>query len=190
MCERVLGRAELRDAEVEQLRERATVFVAREEDVLGLEVAVGDALGVRRVERAGDRAQDRQRVGQRDRATGQQLVERLAVEKLHHVVLAAVRELAEREDVDDVAVADLVDRASLGHESRNDRGVRGEPAREHLDRDALADQRLHRPVHRAEATPADRLLGHVLSDLGPGREVLVGWRIARCREVVRRCRRV
>ena len=48
-----------------------------------------------------------------------QRVERLAVEELHHVVLAAVGELAEREDVDDVAVADLVDRARLGDEPRH-----------------------------------------------------------------------
>ena len=98
--------------------------VAREEDVLGLEIAVRDALGVRGVERLRDAAQDRQRLGERELADAlDQRVERLAVEVLHHVVLAAVLERAEREDVDDVAVADLVDRARLGDEPRHHLGI-------------------------------------------------------------------
>ena len=69
-------------------------------------------------------AQDRQRVGERQPLLAiEERVERLAVEVLHHVVVAAVVELAEREDVDDVAVADLVDRARLGDEPRHHLGI-------------------------------------------------------------------
>src|SRR5205807_5454178 len=56
---------QLRDAEVEQLGIDAAVRIAREEDVLRLEIAVRDALCVRGVERAPDRTQDRQRLGDR-----------------------------------------------------------------------------------------------------------------------------
>ena len=61
--------------------------------------------------------------------------ERLAVEVLHHVVLAAVLERAEREHVDDV--------------------IDGEPAPEHLDGDHLADQRVDRLEHLAERPLAE-----------------------------------
>jgi hypothetical protein len=83
----------------------------------------------------------------------------------------AVGELAEREDVDDVAVPDLVDRARLGDEPRHDLVVGGVLARQHLDRDALADQRLDRAIHRAEPAAPDRALDLVLADRGPGDEI-------------------
>jgi hypothetical protein len=90
--------------------------------MLGLEIAMRDALRVRRVERATDAAQDRQRLREREPGVARDpRVERLAVEMLHHVEVAAVvLELAEREDVDDVAVPDQVDRARLFLEPRHD----------------------------------------------------------------------
>ncbi len=96
----------------------AVVRDRAQEDVLRLEIAVRDALGVGRVEgarrwRAGWGSPPPAGGGPSRSITR---VERLAVEVLHHVVVAAVLELPEREDVDDVAVADLVDRARLGDE--------------------------------------------------------------------------
>ena len=117
-----------------------------------------DALGVRGVERLRDRAQDRQRLGERQLAAAlEQRIERLAVEVLHHVVLAAVGELAEREDVDDVAVADLVDRARLGDEPRHHLGFDRELAREHLDRDAPCRSAGGPPCRRCRTPPCPSL---------------------------------
>ena len=101
------------------------------------------------------------------------LIEWLAVEALHHVVVAAVGELAELEDVDDVAVADLVDRARLGGEPLDHRRVGGVLAREHLDRDLLADHRMRRAIHGAEAALAEQRLDHVLADLGSDRKLRI-----------------
>ena len=89
---------------------------------------------------AGDRLQDLERLLHGDPpALADQLEQRHAVEQLHHVVWAAVGELPEREDVDDVAVADLVDRARLGDEARDDRRIGGVPSAEDFDRGRFAD---------------------------------------------------
>ena len=57
------------------------------------------------------------RVGERQAALLHPIAKRAAVESLHHEVAAAIGERAEREDVDDVRVADLIDRPRLLHEA-------------------------------------------------------------------------
>jgi hypothetical protein len=179
--ERVVRIEQLRDPEVEQLG-KDTVGVRREEHVLGLEVAVRDPLGVRRVQRAGKRPQDRERLAERQVALARDpAVEGLAVEVLHHIVVAAVVERPEREDVDDVVVADLVDRARLGHEPRHHLRIDREPLRQHLDRDQLADQRVHRLEHRTEAALPQLGLDPVLADDLAGLEVRIDPAAARDR---------
>jgi hypothetical protein len=139
---------------------------------------------------AGDRAQDRQRLIESQRTVAREvLIERLALEPLHHVVLAPVGQLTEREDVDDVAMADLVDRLRLGLEARHHLLVGRVLARQHLDRDALADDRLQGEVHRAEPTPAEHFLDLVLADREPRCEILIGTAVTR-RRVADRRRRV
>src|SRR5262249_48594032 len=76
-AERAAGARELRrlveglgDAEVDQLRELAAVRAGREHDVLRLQVAVDDVVLVRRGERAGNLAKNRDGAGQRDRVAG------------------------------------------------------------------------------------------------------------------------
>ena len=76
-----------------------------------------DALVVRGVERVADLEQDRDRLGQRQPAAPQPRRERLALQPLHDEVAAPVGQLAEGEHVDDVRMADLVDRARLLHEA-------------------------------------------------------------------------
>ena len=98
---------------------KSALAVARdEEDVLGLEIAVDDAGGVRGLERAADLHGDlrgahrleaplvREHVGEVD-----------AVEVLHDEVGAAVLGRAEVGDVDDVRVADARGRARLAAEA-------------------------------------------------------------------------
>ena len=91
----------------------------------------------------------------------------LAVEELHHEVVAPVGQPPEREDVDDVRVADLVDRARLVDEPAHQLGIGGDLRRQHLDRDALADDGLDAGVDRPHAALADLALDAVLADLHP-----------------------
>src|SRR5574337_777983 len=58
-----------------------------------------------------------------------------------------VIELADREHVDDVRVPDLVDDTRLLDEAIERDRVLAQLAAQHLDRGALADQRVHRGVH-------------------------------------------
>ena len=76
-----------------------------------------DARRVRRLERAADLAEQPPHLGELHRPALEARGQALAVELLHHEVVAPVGELAEREDVDDVGVADLVDRARLRDEA-------------------------------------------------------------------------
>ena len=72
------------------------------------------------------RAQDRQRLGERRAAARVEVARRAARRRAapSRSSWRPSRELAEREDVDDVAVADLVDRARLGDEPRDHLRVR------------------------------------------------------------------
>ena len=111
------------------------------------------------------------RLGDRHRAVREPRLEILAAQPLHHEVDAAVGKLAEREHVDDVRVADLVDRLRLVHEPIDLRLVRAQLGLQHLDRGRLADQRMDRVVHRAHRTFADLRLHLVLADRTAGDEV-------------------
>ena len=97
-------RLDLRDAEVEHLGDVVVVVgLAHEEDVLGLEIAVDDALLVRAIERAAHLVDDPDRLLESE-AVGvvQALVERLADQHLHDDVGAAVLRHPVVEDLDGV----------------------------------------------------------------------------------------
>ncbi len=148
------GREELHEPEVEQLGLHASILVEHEIDVLGLQIAMEDVLPVCCIERARDAAQDRERLRERQPLLRREvLVERRAVEQLHHVVLATVRQLSEREDVDDVAMADLIDRPRLGDEARDHLRVRRELTIQDLDGGMLADDGDGRRCTRRRTRP-------------------------------------
>ena len=87
-----------------------------------------------------------------------------AFEPLHDEVAASAFERAEGEDVDDVRVANLIDRARLLHEPFDRRRVGAELARDHLDSGLLADERVDRGEHLAHSTRAEVALYPVVAD--------------------------
>ena len=95
----------------------------------------------------------------------------VAVQELHHEVVAAVGEPAEREDVDDVGVADLVDGAGLVDEPAHQLRVVGDVLSQDLDRDPLADHRLDRQVDGPHSPFADLAGDAVLAHLHPGGQI-------------------
>ena len=99
------------------------LVLRRHPDVVGLEVAVHDARLVRRLQRAADLPEQPPHLAERHRPALEARRQALAVEVLHHEVVAPVGELIEGEDVDDVRVADLVDRARLLLEAADQIGV-------------------------------------------------------------------
>ena len=74
-----------REAEVEDLH----AAVAREEDVLGLEIAMDDAAGVRRRQAARDLQRDVERRVDGKRAGAEPRAQRLALEAFRHEVRGA-----------------------------------------------------------------------------------------------------
>ena len=78
-----------------------------EEDVVGLEVAVDDALRVRGGETVGDAAPMRSAARSPSGPATEHGRQAVALEQLHHEVEAAVGVLAEVDDLDDVGVRDV-----------------------------------------------------------------------------------
>ncbi len=109
-------------------------------DVVGLEIAVDDADGVRGIERERDLVRDVERAMELDGAfLLDQILERLALEVLHHEVDRALGQDAEVGDVDDVRVVDRGRRARLAEEAMDRLLVARELRMQHLHRDRLLD---------------------------------------------------
>ena len=90
--------------------------------------------------------------------------------------MAAIGQGAEVEDIDDVAVPDLVDGTRLGHEPLDRGGLVRELRLEDLDRGTLADQRMRRDVHDSHPAAAEDALDHVAADVRAGRELFAFYR--------------
>jgi hypothetical protein len=155
----VVGR-QLGDPEVEHLRALPAEHrrIAHDEDVLGLEVAVDHARGVRRPERRADHPRQPQRLDHAEPAgLAQPAVHRVALEQLHHDERAAVAVIAEVEDLHDPRIADRGDRAGLVEEPVHDLGPRAVHRQQHLDRGAPPEQRVLPEVHHAHPALPDLL---------------------------------
>ena len=159
-------RGVLGEAEVEHLHGAIAAGLHRDEDVARLQIAVDDACFVRGGERGEDLVDQWQRAGGRHRAfAGHHRLERLALEELHHHVLAAVGEVAEADDLDDPPVLDRRERLGLFEEAVGLVFVADHLRAHDLDRDPSADHRVYRAVDDAHAAGGDRGLDDVLPDL-------------------------
>ena len=159
------GREDLGHAEVEDLHQQRSVRLDAELDVVRLEIAVDDPLGVRREQRAAHLHADGLHLGGRHRPTGDRLGQRLARQVLHDEVRLAVRGLAEVEDLDDVLVRDHVDRAGLVEEAGDDVRIARQDRVQQLDRHLAADHRVLGQVHHAHAPLAEQADDPIISDV-------------------------
>ena len=115
------------------------VVAVGQEDVVGLEVAVDDAGGVRGRERRRDLARDPQRAPDREAVDAVDLVgQQRALEELEHDVRHAVAREPHVGRLDDVGVAERAGGARLVHEALEHVGVLGELGAQELERDARA----------------------------------------------------
>jgi hypothetical protein len=117
----LLGVRERREAEVDELHEVTPIVPLREEDVLGLHVAVDDARAVHGVERGRDLIEEAEdalvrRLAARHRA--EQRHEIRPVDVLHDEERLARLEAAEIQRADDVRVAELRGRARASRSKR------------------------------------------------------------------------
>ena len=154
-----------RQPEVEHLH----LARAEQEHVLGLEVAVDDALLVRGGEAARDLERDLDRLAGRQRPVLQPLAERLALQQLHRRVDGALL-AAEVVDGEDVRVREGGDRLRLALEAPERVGILGEVPRQDLDRHLALELRVARAeddAHPALAELRDDLVG---SEAAPGGE--------------------
>ena len=143
--------AELGQAEVEDLHPA----VPGEEEVLGLQVAVNDALLVRRGEAARDLDREVDRFPERQRPRGEALAQCLALEQLEDEVgrVALETDVEHREDV---GVVERSRRSGLVREAAHPHGVGLSVGGDHLDRDFAANPRVAGAVDLARAPRAER----------------------------------
>jgi len=153
-----------RDAEVEDLEHA----LLREEQVVGLEVAVDGPARVRRGHHVEQLPGDRHRLARRERAprAGQAALQRLALEQLHHQERRAILGLVVVDDAHDTRVLDRVGRVALAHEARADVLVGPQLGAQHLEGDAVPVA-VHGEVHGGHPAGAEHPLDAVLAQRLP-----------------------
>ncbi len=160
-----LGVGELGDAEVEDLDPP----VLRQEEVGGLEVAVDDAVLVRGGEAAGDLLGVLDGLAERQRAGGEHLAERAALEELGDEVGGAVVG-ADVEEGEDVGVVEGAGEAGLLLEAAEAVGVLAVLGGEDLDGDVAVEAGVAGAVDLAHPAGPDRAPDLVRPQPRPGRE--------------------
>ena len=140
------GAERLGEAEVEDLHGA----VARDHEVLGLQVAVNQARLVRRREPLRHLAQQLEGLPDGKEAARGDMPERLALDELHGEERLAPR-LADLEDRDDVPMVQGRRRAGLADEAPKVLGVGEEVGPEHLDRDLAPEPLVAGPVDLSHA---------------------------------------
>src|SRR5262249_1653596 len=160
---------QLRETEVEDLD--APVF--REEHVLGLQIAMDDALVVRGRQAAGDLHAVLDRLADRQRAALQRLTQRLAGEQLRHDVRRRCVG-ADVVDDDDVGMVERGGSARLLFEAPEAIGIGGEERRQDLEGDVAAEPRVTGAEDLAHTARADGTDDFVGADARAGGEGHVG----------------
>jgi hypothetical protein len=131
------GQADASDTEVEHLHALLAVGFDDQHHVVGLQIAMHDAVFVRRAKRERDLPSDGERAGMRDRPGVEQCAQALTVYVLEHQVVRAVVELAEVARGGDVGVLDATGGDRLALEASHDLFFVEELAVEHLQRHRL-----------------------------------------------------
>ena len=155
----------LREPEVEHLHRAVTADL----DVGGLQIAMDDALLVRRFERLGDLSGDRQRLVDRDRAVGDPLGQIVALDQFHHEGVVA-RGFLDRIDGGDVGMIQRRERLRLALEPRQALEIGRERVGKDLDGDLATERRVRRSVHLPHAPFADRRSNFVDAEVCAGCE--------------------
>ena len=170
---RLLAPVDAGDAEVEDLHEVGIGAAPHEHHVLGLEIAMHDADGVRLARRLAELERDVERLRERQRAArgGERALEREALEVLHDHVERAIGELPGEEHLDDVRVLEARRDLRLAREARHELRVGAELAVEDLHGDVAVDALLERAVDAAHRADADELpdldvAGDLLAEVG------------------------
>jgi hypothetical protein len=146
-----------RQPEIQELRDP----VAGQDDVVGLDVTVNDAVLVRRGERTRDLHADVDRLVLRQRPPPQPLPQGLAVVGGHDDIESAVLGFGDLVDRADVGVVQRRRRPRLLHEPVAGLRVAPDLGRDELDRDGPAERDVARPVdhpHPAAADPVQDLV--------------------------------
>ena len=162
---RALGQAEVREV---------AVLLAGgdcDQDVRGLDVAVDEALLVRRVERIGDLGEELDRASRLEGALlGEDLREVAALDVAHGEEEDAVL-LARLEDRDDVRVVEGGGDLRLPQEALPETLVLRELGGDHLERDLAAEPGFLGAVDRAHAAAADERLDAVTRKVAPDHRI-------------------
>ena len=153
------------EAEIENLQPR----VAREEEVVGLDVAMDDALFVRRGQAGGRLPREVDRFRRRQRTLAEPRRERFALEELGDDVRAPVVR-ADVEHSDDIGVVEPADGLSFSGESPKTIFVRSEGGGEDLQRHVATEPGIARAIDFAHTAGADESHDLVRSDIKTRRE--------------------
>ncbi len=130
---------------------------------------------VRSLQRGADWLQDGERIGRREPSIFPHVIfERGAVEQLHDQIGAAVPQLAEIVDVDDVRMAHHVDGARLLNEALDHLLRGGKTLMQHLHRRGSPEQTVTSPVDRAASAPRDHTLDDILARQRSHRKLVRG----------------
>src|ERR1022692_2384502 len=152
----------LGDAEIHQLDQPGRADV----DVLGLDIAVDDFLGMDVLESARDLHRDLELLAD---ATGTAafdgMAKVLAIEEFHHHERVMLVVLAEIIDAEDVIVRDVAGHTGFGQETLFGFGVFAAGLGEDLERDGAADHGIASAVHMRHAS-AQEFLQFVFADSG------------------------
>ena len=162
-----------RDAEIEHLDVQPRQITPHA-DVLGLDVAMNNALVVCVRERLGDLERDGEGfvVGKRTVAV-EQRGQIVAFDELEDEIETPVFVLAGVEELRGAGMRDLQCQRGLALETPPQVGVIGQVRRQELDRDLVADVHLAREVHRSHAATAD-LANDLIAAGDDPRMVLIG----------------
>ena len=140
-------------------------------DIGGLQIAMHDAVLVRRFERFGNLTGNRQRFVNRDRSLRDAVCQRRAVDELEHE-----GPLFEAVDLRDVRMVERRQHLRLALKARDAIGIGGKEIRKNLDGDVAAQPRITRSIHFAHAACADGGHNLVRSESSAGREGHCYWR--------------